>query len=505
METLEDWKKLQNGSDIRGIALPGIESEKVNLTPDVAEKLGKAFACWLDKYGKGRKKVAVGTDSRISGPDLKQAFAQGLILSGYDVLDCGLASTPAMFKTTLDANLNVEGAVMLTASHLPFNRNGMKFFTEEGGFDKTNISELLRIAAENKFTTAQIPGTLAGIDFISAYALHLVETIRKGVNAEHYQAPLAGLKIIVDAGNGAGGFFVDKVLLPLGADVSGSQFLQPDGRFPNHVPNPEDAEAMDSICRAVIREKADLGIIFDTDVDRSAVVDSRGNAINRNNLIALISSIVLEEHPGSIIVTDSITSEGLNQFIESDLKGIHHRYKRGYKNVINEARLLNTEGKESWLAIETSGHAALRENHFLDDGAYLVAKLLIQMARMSRDGKTLVSLIKNLKRPAEEKEFRLKITTPEFAAYGKMILDEMARQVKNVPGWIPETPNYEGIRIQCRGESEDGWFLLRMSLHDPVLPLNVESNIQGGVAIIVKKLRKLLEQFINLDNSPLYL
>ena len=106
-------------------------------------------------------------------------------------------------------------------------------------------------------------------------------------------------------------------------------------------------------------------------------MDSEGNELNRNRLIALISAIVLKEHPGSTIVTDSITSDGLTEFIEQDLQGIHQRFKRGYKNVINEAIRLNQECQESWLAIETSGHGAMKENYFLDDGAYLVTKLVI--------------------------------------------------------------------------------------------------------------------------------
>jgi len=506
MMKIEDWKKLQNGSDIRGVAMEGIEGENVNLTEEVAVQLGASFAAWLDKNGKGLKKVAVGTDSRITGPALKSAFIQGLNDSGYDVVDCGLASTPAMFMTTIAPELQVEGGVMLTASHLPFNRNGMKFFTNKGGFDKGNISDLLQIAADGILPFTDSPGTVSEIDFISEYATFLVETIRKGVNdPKQYETPLQGLKIIVDAGNGAGGFFADKVLVPLGANVNGSQFLDPDGHFPNHVPNPEDEEAMASICDAVVREKADLGIIFDTDVDRSAIVDARGNAINRNDLIALISSVILDEHPGSVIVTDSITSAGLKPFIEDHLGGIHHRFQRGYKNVINESKRLNSEGKESWLAIETSGHAALKENHFLDDGAYLVAKLLIQMARMNQQGKTLDGIIEPLQRPAEEKEFRLRITTPEFADYGKMVLKKLAESIGEISGWTAEAPNFEGIRVQCRGKCEEGWFLLRLSLHDPVMPLNVESNLQGGIAFIVKKLKRLMEPYKQLDNSPLYL
>jgi len=498
------WKKLQNGSDIRGVAMEGIPGEQVNLTPEVAALLGKSFATWLERHGNGMKKVAVGTDSRITGPALKESFIKGLTDSGYDVLDCGLASTPAMFMTTIDPNLKVEGGVMLTASHLPFNRNGMKFFTEKGGFDKGNVSELLQIAAEGEFPEPAVAGKVRTIDFISDYAGFLVETIRKGVNdPEQFNSPLAGLKIIVDAGNGAGGFFADKVLSPLGADIRGSQFLDPDGQFPNHVPNPEDAGAMASICKAVTRENADLGIIFDTDVDRAAIVDADGNAVNRNDLIAMISSVILEEHPGSVIVTDSITSAGLNWFITKHLGGIHHRFKRGYKNVINESLRLNDEGTESWLAIETSGHAALKENYFLDDGAYLVAKLLIQMARMNHQGKTLSSLISNLPHPAEEGEFRFQIRAEDFTSYGQRVLDQLAGLVEKEPGWSPETPNYEGIRVKCTNKEEDGWFLLRMSLHDPVMPLNIESNIQGGVKTISGRLLGLLSDFEHLGTDAL--
>ncbi|RLB46041.1 MAG: phosphomannomutase/phosphoglucomutase [Deltaproteobacteria bacterium] len=500
----DDWKRLQNGSDLRGVALEGIAGQAVNLTPEVATTLGRAFAQWLRAKKQNLGNVAVGTDSRLSGPSLRQALIHGLTESGLDVIDCGLASTPAMFMTAIHPELNVDGAVMLTASHLPFNRNGMKFFTGEGGLDKSDIHELLQLAAAGEFSTQAAPGSVRTVDFLAIYSEHLVGVIRDGVaDPDDFDRPLRGLKIIVDAGNGAGGFFADKVLVALGADVTGSQFLEPDGTFPNHVPNPEDPEATASICAAVLKAKADLGIIFDTDVDRAALVDSGGNAINRNNLVAMISSVVLVEHPGSVIVTDSVTSAGLKDFIEGDLGGEHHRFQRGYKNVINEAVRLNGEGKGSWLAIETSGHAALKENHFLDDGAYLVAKLLIQMAKLNRQQKSLASMIEGLAQPAEEREFRLRIRAPEFASYGQQLLEQLAARTGAQPGWKPEEPNYEGLRIRCEGSGEDGWFLLRMSLHDPVMPLNVESNLKGGVELIVDRLRGLLSDFDDLDQESL--
>jgi len=501
---LEDWKKLQNGSDIRGVALAGVAGENVNLTPEVAEVLGKSFAIWLVGKGFKNPRVAIGTDSRVTGPMLKRAFSEGLTALGVNVVDCGLASTPAMFMACIDEKMKVDGAVMLTASHLPFNRNGMKFFTDRGGFDKQDINDLLKIAAGGSFPGSITSGGVEDVDFISVYAGILVNKIRKGVNdRERYEQPLGGLKIIVDAGNGAGGFFAHKVLVPLGADIEGSQFLEPDGHFPNHVPNPEDNEAMEAISTAVRRTGADLGVIFDTDVDRTAIVDASGKAISRNELIALISAVILDEHPGSVIVTDSITSAGLKWFIENELGGIHHRYKRGYKNVINESKRLNEEGSASWLAIETSGHAALKENYFLDDGAYLVAKLLIKMARMRNENRSLTSLIENMPVPADSREFRLPLTSEDFHEYGNKIISFIEAMALKEPDWTLQEPNYEGIRILCSNPQEKGWFLLRLSLHDPLMPLNIESDVEGGVKAMATRLGQLLKEFEYLDTSSL--
>jgi len=137
----------------------------------------------------------------------------------------------------------------------------------------------------------------------------------------------------------------------------------------HHVPNPEAKEAIESIKKAVLDNNADFGIIFDADGDRSAFIDNTGREINRNNLIALLSDILLKQTPGATIVTDSVTSAGLKKFIENH-GGKHHRFKRGYKNVINEAKRLNNEGIYTPLAIETSGHAAFINNYFLYQDHY---------------------------------------------------------------------------------------------------------------------------------------
>jgi phosphomannomutase len=500
-----NWKALQNGSDIRGIALPGVPHETVNLTPAVVTQLSQAFTDWLSQRrdkAPNTLTIALGRDSRLSGDSLAAAAIAGISRLGARVINVGLASTPAMFMSTVHPITQADGAIMLTASHLPFNRNGLKFFTAQGGLDKADISAILALAAQGT-AVATIPGSVENLDFMGHYAASLVEFVRARVNhPDHYDQPLRGLNIIVDAGNGAGGFYVDRVLHPLGADTTGSQFLEPDGHFPNHVPNPEDNAAMAAICQAVLAHQADLGIIFDTDVDRGAAVDAHGQALNRNRLIALLAAITLREYPGTTIVTDSITSTGLTYFIEQKLGGKHHRFKRGYKNVINEAIRLNQAGHPCHLAIETSGHGAIKENYFLDDGAYLVTKLLVELARLQQTGQSLTALIADLPEPQESQEFRLAIHAADFKAYGQQVITDLEAFSQDQPDWQIAPSNYEGIRVNCTGSTEKGWFLLRLSLHDPVIPLNIESEVAGGVATIAKRLQGFLQHFSELDQSP---
>ncbi len=295
----------------------------------------------------------------------------------------------------------------------------LNFFTREGGLEGSDIEEILLYAQNGEHPEESNGGNITDVDYMSDYAKGLCEKIKKEVNAEDYEHPLKGFKIVVDAGNGAGGFYADKVLSVLGADTTGSRYLEPDGMFPNHVPNPEAKEAMDSICEAVRECGADLGVIFDTDVDRGGAVDSKGNEINRNRLVAVAAAIALEGNDGGMIVTDSITSSGLKQFIENDLGGKHYRYRRGYKNVIDKALELNAQGINCPLAIETSGHAAMRENYFLDDGAYLCTKIIIKAAQMRKEGKELDELTASLKEPLESTEIRYKILEKDFRACGE--------------------------------------------------------------------------------------
>ena len=493
-----DYKKLQNGSDIRGVALEGIEGQHVNLTESACRDIGRGFALWLkNKAAKTDLRVAVGRDSRLSGEALCAWICEAMAQEGIRVTDLGMASTPAMFMSTVTEGYLFDASVMITASHLPFNRNGFKFFTKDGGLEKQDIAEILRLAESDEHTGLASASVEQG-SFMDAYAGILVEKVRSASGSEK---PLDGFRVVVDAGNGAGGFYVDKVLKPLGANTDGSRFLEPDGSFPNHIPNPENEEAMASITEAVRETKADLGIIFDTDVDRAGAVLSDGSELNRNRIIAMMAAILLRDHPGTTIVTDSITSTGLAAFIKK-LGGVHLRFKRGYRNVINESMRLNAAGQDSQLAMETSGHGALKENYFLDDGAYLVTKLLIELARGKKEGYTLESLIADLAEPAEGKEFRMNILTEDFKTAGQAVIDRLSAYAANQAGWTIAPDNHEGIRVNLDKDHGDGWFLLRLSLHDPLMPLNIESDTAGGVKVIANELYAFLKTCDVLDLAP---
>lgn len=505
------FTRLQNGNDVRGVAIE-TESEKQTLTPSLAKYIAQAFADYLAETIKkdvSDLRIGVGHDSRVSGPAFLKACLFGL--AGTAAYDCGLVSTPAMFQSTVLPGSNFDGAIMITASHLPFNRNGLKFFTKEGGLEKARMSEVLARAAalaeadgrtdDAGFPFCEIPsdGKAQAFDLITVYCDHMMDFIKKEVRSDDYEHPLAGLHIIEDAGNGAAGFFAGRILEPLGADISGCVFLEPDGTFPNHVPNPENKEAMEAVRQATLKAGADLGVIFDCDGDRGAVVFSDGTEVNRNTLIALLAAIIAKQYPGSTIVTDSVTSDELAGFL-AGLGMKHLRFKRGYKNVINKGIECNANGEECQLAIETSGHGAFKENYFSDDGAYISIKILIEMAKLKKEGEDIRSLIDGLRYPAEDAEVRFAIAGDDFKDYAVKVLEDMRAFARADPRFHIVEPNYEGIRVSFDDEEVKGWFLLRMSLHDPVLPMNVEAKEKGGVQIILDRLAPFFAKYDRLSH-----
>lgn len=499
--------KLQNGSDVRGSAI-ATEEEPKTLTPDLAQYIAKAYTEWLaKKTGKAAPelKIGVGHDSRLTADIIREGVLKGM--SDAQTFDCDLISTPAMFQSTVLPETSFDGSVMITASHLPFNRNGLKFFTKDGGLEKSELTEVLKGAVsladrygkadeEAIVSAADLPvgsGKSEKTDMVGIYAEHMRSIIKEGVKAADYDKPLAGLHIVVDAGNGASGFFAPQILEALGADTTGSAFLEPDGHFPNHVPNPENPVAIAAIRQAVLDSKADLGVIFDCDGDRGAVVFADGTEVNRNTLIALLAAIISETKPGTTVVTDSVTSDELHEFLEKTLGMKHLRFKRGYKNVIDKGIELNAAGEDCELAIETSGHGAFKENYFSDDGAYIAVKIIIRMAQLRAEGKNIESLIADLKYPAESVELRYNIAGEDFGPYGDGVLERFKDFAEADPLFHIVSPNFEGIRVSFDDPEVKGWMLLRKSLHDPVMPLNVEAEKKGGTDIILARLKPFFD------------
>ncbi|MBQ4572905.1 MAG: phosphomannomutase/phosphoglucomutase [Clostridia bacterium] len=495
---------LKSGTDVRGVAVATEKYPEIQLTNDVVKYISVSFIKFLsEKTGKkcADLTVSVGHDSRISADRIREAVISVVSGMGVNVLNCLHCSTPAMFMTTVTRGC--DGAIQITASHHPFDRNGLKFFTRDGGLSGDELKSILQFAENEIIETIDKSGTVTAVDYISEYAEILRNMIKQEVNAKDYEKPLNGFKIAVDAGNGVGGFYATKVLEPLGADISASQFLEPDGMFPNHIPNPENKVAMEFIRKATVENDCDLGVIFDTDVDRASCVDGKGEEINRNAIVALASVIALENNKGGSIVTDSVTSDGLREFIEDTLGGKHIRFKRGYKNVIDEAIRRTNLGENTPLAIETSGHAAFKENYYLDDGAYLVTKIIIKAAVLRKDGKKIGDCISSLKKPLEEKELRFNITEENFRQIGEELIENVKKIAEADDEMVLAPDNYEGVRVSFKDEKRNGWFLLRLSVHDPVMPFNTESNSLNGCVEICKTFYEMVKNVKGIDFTPI--
>jgi phosphomannomutase len=412
---------------------------------------------------------------------------------------------------------------MVTASHLPGDRNGMKFFTaRNGGFRKAQIQRMISLAQDHAqvwFNMGIIPPSSGPNAVFCNEFVHwmphyerqlqkkLLDQVQVGSASPEEspsgRRPLDGVKIVLNAGNGSGGFF-QQVLHSLGADVDGSIHTTPDPSFPQGIPNPENQGMVDETIRACEMAHADLGILLDTDADRCGMVAPRNykpldtsdrngqqeylptdyEPINRNRLIALMGVIYSRQSPGCAIVTDSVTSNGLAAFLENDLGLTHIRFLRGYANVIQKAKSVNEQLlANAEVAIETSGHCAVRENDFLDDGTFTAVKVLGLLAQeRTRDGdplssagaapRSLLDLISNLQELDEVVEFRLPVTDGSAVGLFDFLALEVEAMCDNHENWTVDSDNLEGIRVSTGG---GGFFLLRKSLHDPVFCLQVEA------------------------------
>ena len=470
------WLKLRSGSDIR--------SREDTLTDDICERIGYAFACMLAERLKttpDQLAIAVGRDARPSGRRIKAALVRGITAADSDVIDSGACATPALFSQVVRPSSEhpAHGAVMVTGGDLPLTQNGFKFLTVHGGLEEADVALMLRMAS-----ACEVPERLvARADLMEGYRAFLLREAARLLKDDALK-PLLGLYVAIDD-TSLGGRFFAALMEDLGADIE----RVTDEKMPDEVP----------------RYGADLGISFDEDSVRAWVYDAQGRSIDGNRLIALIAAMLLNQKPGLTFVTDSVTSTGLSAFI-AEWGGVHYRFKRGYRNVINEAIRLNDEGIDCPLAIETTGHAAFRDNAFLDDGIYLAFRVCCEALDCKREGRTVFDPLTDLSEPVEIKALRLNILDEEDPAASSQEVTEIILSHTLVdPEWQMAPDSREGVRITFNldGGVNNAWFQLRMSVHDPIMALAAESDVPGGVKRVLTALYSLIKDTELLDLAPL--
>lgn len=469
------WLKLKSGWYIL--------SRAENLTDETCARIGYAFARMLAERlntTPDKLNITVGCDTRESGPRIRKLLTRGITAADSDVTDAGVCALPALFMkvTRRGEGPEVHGAVMVTGGYASMENNGFKFITPDGILMDEDIEHILRMAAADP-----VPERLVTkADLMTDYRQYLLRRAAELLEDDALK-PLLGLYAVVDTGTLGGTFFAD-LLESLGADIE---------RVTGN-PGPE-----------VIRFGADMGVAFDVDASLAFLYDAAGRPVDGNRLIALMAALLLDKKPGLTIVTDSVTSTGLNAFIQ-EWGGIHYRFKRGFQNVIREAVRLNEEEIDCPLAIETTGHAGFRENGFLEDGIYLALRVACQELDCKREGKTVFDPLTDLSEAVEAQTLRLRILDEEDpAASSQEVVEIILSNTLENPEWQMASDSREGVRITFNldGGINNAWFQLRMSVHDPIMVLNAESDIPGGVRRVLGELYALIKDSELLDLQPL--
>ncbi len=429
------------------------------LNEDIAYRIGRAYARHLNA-----KRVIVGCDIRKSSESLKISLGKGLMDEGVDVIDIGMTGTEEVYFSAF--HLDVDGAIEITASHNPLDYNGMKF-VGRGALPISGDSGLraIQILAEaNDFSTTTQQGTLTQQSILKPY----VEHILKYIDIER----LKTLKLVVNAGNGAAGHVIDAIEQSFNVLNVPVEFIkihhEPDGNFPNGIPNPLLPENRSATSNAVKLHNADMGIAWDGDFDRCFLFDENGDFIEGYYIVGLLAEAFLKKHPGEKIIHDPrLTWNTINQVKKAG--GIPIQSKTGHAFIKERMRLEN-----AIYGGEMSAHHYFRDFAYCDSGMIpwlLVAELI------SNSGKSLSSMV-----------------AERMAAYP--CSGEINFKVRNVAQSIEEVINHfkqqdvlidytDGVSV----EFADWRFNIRGSNTEPLLRLNVESF--GNTALVIDSVSKI--------------
>ena len=445
--------------DIRGIV-------DKDLSLEFVEFLGQGIGTYFRQHGK--REAALGRDSRLSSPAYAEAITKGLLSTGCSVVDLGVVPTPLLYFAVYDKKK--EAGVMITGSHNPPEYNGFKMMVGEDTLYGEAIQEIYALLRDNKIIQ-DYEGMRTSHNIIPEYEDFLLKNIKLEKK----------LKVILDAGNGTAGFVAVPIFKKLGCEVI-ELYCEPDGRFPNHHPDPTLPEAMEELISTVKETKADFGVGYDGDGDRIGVVDDQGKLLWGDQLMIVFSRDILPSHPGATVISEVKASKLLYEEIRR-LGGRPIMWKTGHsliKKKIKEEKAL--------LAGEMSGHIFFADRYFgFDDAIYSSARLA---EILSRSTKGLAEMMADLPKTYYTPEIRIYASDEVKFKIVEKVKSELAKKYPII--------DIDGVRVNY----PRGWALVRASNTQAVLVLRYEADTQEDLESIQKEVRSTLEGAIKkLGNS----
>ncbi len=427
--------------DIRGVVDKDLTDEIVY---DLARAIGTFFRANC------ARRASLGRDARESSPRFRDIMIRGLTETGCDVLDVGMVPTPVLYFTLFSEP--VDGGVMITGSHNPADNNGFKVCLGKSTIFGEHIAEIKRLALSQRFATGE--GKKEERDVVYAYSEHIRSTIKIGPRK---------LKVVVDAGNGMGGFISAPLYRALGCEVI-ELFCEPDSRFPNHHPDPTVVENMEFAIDAVRKQKADLAIAFDGDADRIGVVDEQGKIIWGDQLMIIFARHILKKMPGATFIGEVKCSQNL--FDDIRLHGGNPiMWRVGHS-------LIKSKMKETHAAMagEMSGHLFFADRYFgYDDGIYAGARLIEIMSNSDEPVSNQLADI-----PSTFNTPEIRVDCPDEKKF------EVVRALTGEFKKTHEVIDIDGARILF----ENGWGLVRASNTQPVIVMRFEADSEAHLAQI---------------------
>lgn len=420
------------------------------LNRDTAYRLGQCFGAYYQSLG--AKRISLGRDCRLSSQELRLGVVQGMMDTGIDVIDAGMVPTPLLYFSL--HHLDVDGGVQITGSHNPPEYNGFKICLGKTTIYGEEIQKLRRIGEKGSFPKGK--GNTESEEVIEPYVEEILKRIRCG------QVPR---KVVLDAGNGVAGLVAPELYRRMGVEVQ-KLFCEPDGRFPNHHPDPTLPENLKHLVEKVTGTSADLGIAFDGDADRIGVVDRKGKILWGDQLMIIFSRDLLKRHPGAKIIGEVKCSQALYDDIRKN-GGIPIMWKAGHSLIKGK---MKEEG--ALLAGEMSGHLFFAERYFgFDDAIYAGARLL---EILTNENKDLQEFLAGVPTPVNTPEIRL--DCPDDRKF--QVVADLASEFKEEYQVI----DVDGARVVFNG----GWGLIRASNTQPVLVLRFEAADQKTLQEIRK-------------------